>query len=139
MRRTSFSAWLLVAAVAGILVASRFGRALGPAGVILTIVLVVVGVLLVRDLIGTALTRQGPADRPPAPPRNVTPHEPALTPGAGATAPPPTRAPSVIVIEPPDETEQLAAKLRALDDLRAGGLVSDDEYEAKRARLIADF
>ena len=50
-----------------------------------------------------------------------------------------TGRPSVVVIDQPDGSERLAAKLQALDALRADGLVTDDEYEAKRAQLIADF
>ena len=45
----------------------------------------------------------------------------------------------MIVVDPPDDTERLESKLEALDRLRASGLVTDDEYEAKRAKLIADF
>jgi hypothetical protein len=47
--------------------------------------------------------------------------------------------PTVIVVEQPDGGHRLAAKLEALDRLRADGLVTDEEYEAKRAKLIADF
>ncbi len=139
MRRTSLGAWLLLAAVAAAIVVSRFGRALGPLAILLAIVLVVVAAVLVRNLIEAAKARSGgPARR--APTKNVTPREAALPPGVGyspdsAAA----RAPAVIVIDPPDASERLAAKLQALDDLRADGLVNDDEYEAKRAQLLADF
>jgi hypothetical protein len=140
VRSTSFSASLLVIAVAAAIVVGRLGRALGPMGIVLAIVLVVVALILLRNLVDAVRVRSAGRDHRQAPTKNVTPHEPALPPGAGfseeSTA---ARAPTVIVIDPPDASEQLAAKLQTLDGLRAEGLVSDDEYEAKRAKLIADF
>lgn len=139
VRRSSFGIWLLVAAVGGALVASRLGRALGPTGIVLTIVLVVLAVALLRSLLAARTQPSGPDPRRVAP-KNVTPPEPALPPGSTPTATAPgATAPSIIVVEPPDVTEQLASKLEALDRLRADGLVTDDEYEAKRAQLIEDF
>jgi hypothetical protein len=140
VRRVSFGASLLLAAVAAAVVASRLGRALGLIGIVLVFVLFVVVLVLLRSLVeGVRLTSADP-NRRRAPTKNVTPREPALPPGA-ADAPESVAAkgPSVIVIDPADASERLAAKLQALDGLRADGLVSDDEYEAKRAQLIADF
>ncbi len=139
MRRTSFSTWLLLAAVLTAVVVSRLGRALGPAGIVAAVVVVVVGIIVLRFAIEAARVRSAAAARQ-VPPKNVTPVEPALSPGASPSAwPTKVEGPSVVVIDPPTGTERLAAKLQALDDLRADGLVTDDEYEAKRAQLIADF
>jgi putative oligomerization/nucleic acid binding protein len=75
---------------------------------------------------------------PPPPPKNVTPIEPAIEASSTSLRPRPT--PQGVVIDAPlAGTDDLASKLRALDRLRAEGLVSDVEYEAKRAKLIADF
>ena len=120
-------------------VAARLSRSLGAFGLILTVFLVIVVVRLLRDLL-QARFRQSGDDRQPAATKNVTPQEGWLPPGATRTgASGSTPAPSVIVVDPPDDTERLESKLEALDRLRASGLVTDDEYEAKRAMLIADF
>jgi ABC-type sugar transport system substrate-binding protein len=140
MRRTSFNTWLLLAVVAGAVLASRFGRALGPTAIVLAVVLVVAGAFVLRGVVEVARARAAARDTLRPTTKNVTPHEPALPPGAapsiGSTA---VSGPSVIVVEPPDSSERLAAKLQALEGLRADGLVTDEEYEAKRASLIADF
>jgi putative oligomerization/nucleic acid binding protein len=140
VRSTSFSLSLLVVAVAAAIVVGRLGRALGPMGILLAVVLVVVALILLRNLVDAVRASSAGPDRRQAPTKNVTPHEPALPPGEGSSEESTAgRVPSVIVIDPPDRSEQLAAKLQALDGLRADGLVSDDEYETKRAQLIADF
>lgn len=140
MRRTSFNTWLLLAVVAGAVLASRLGRALGPAAIVLAIVLVVAGAFLLRGLVEVARARSAARDTWRPTTKNVTPHEPALSAGATSSAESvAVSGPSVIVVEPPDTTDRLASKLKALDRLRADGLVTDEEYEAKRASLIADF
>jgi hypothetical protein len=69
--------------------------------------------------------------------KDVTPREPALT--AGPIAASAARAPEVIVVDPrPDEIERLESKLDGLDRMRRNGLITDEEYEAKRAQLIAE-
>ena len=119
------------------IVAARLSRSLGAVGLILTIVLVLILLKLARDLLRARSRPAGP-DRQRAT-KNVTPQEGWLRPGdAPAPGPAPASAPPVIVVEPP-ATELLKAKLDALDRLRASGAVTDDEYEAKRAQLIADF
>jgi hypothetical protein len=135
---SSNALWLLVVVGMLAVVAARLSRSLGPVGLILTIVLVIILLKLVRDLLRARFRPSGP-DRQRAT-KNVTPQEGWLRPGDAPT-PGPTTAPtpSVIVVEPTDATERLEAKLEALDRLRATGAVSDDEYEAKRAQLIADF
>jgi hypothetical protein len=131
--------WLLLVLGMLAVVVVRLSRQLGPAGLILTIVLVVLLIRLARDLLRFRSGAKGP-DRQPAVTKNVTPREGWLPPGAaptaGVTAAP---RPSVVVVDAPDATERLETKLEALDRLRASGLVTDDEYEAKRAQLIADF
>jgi hypothetical protein len=120
-------------------VAARLSRSLGAFGLILTVFLVIVLVRLLRDLLQSRF-QQGRDDRARAATKNVTPQEGWLPPGVRPTGGPAgTPAPSVIVVDPPDATELLESKLEALDRLRASGLVTDDEYEAKRAKLIADF
>jgi hypothetical protein len=120
-------------------VAARLSRSLGAFGLILTVFLVVVLVRLLRDLLQDRFRRSGD-DQQRAATKNVTPQEGWLPPGAGTTGrSAATPAPSVIVVDPPDDTERLESKLEALDRLRASGMVTDDEYEAKRAKLIADF
>jgi hypothetical protein len=131
--------WLLVVVAMLAIVAARLSRSLGAFGLILTVFLVVVLIRLLRDLLQARFQGRGD-DRQRTATKNVTPQEGWLPPGAaprdGSAA---TPAPSVIVVDRPDDTERLESKLEALDRLRASGLVTDDEYEAKRAQLIADF
>jgi putative oligomerization/nucleic acid binding protein len=139
VRTSSNTLWLLVVVAMLAVVAARLSRSLGAFGLILTVFLVIVLVRLLRDLLQSRFRRSGDDHQPPAT-KNVTPQEGWLPPGVRPTGgPAATPAPSVIVVDPPDATEQLEAKLEALDRLRASGLVTDDEYEAKRAKLIADF
>jgi Short C-terminal domain len=136
---SSNTLWLLVVVGMLAIVAARLSRSLGAFGLILTVFLVIVLLRLARDLLQARFARRGEG-RQPAATKNVTPREGWLRPGD--TPPPgPTSAPtpSVIVVDPPDGTAQLEAKLEALDRLRATGHVTDEEYEAKRAQLIADF
>jgi hypothetical protein len=70
--------------------------------------------------------------------KDVTPRELALRPGPSAAAA--ARAPEVIVVDPrPDDIERLESKLDGLDRLRRNGLITDAEYEAKRAQIIAEI
>jgi hypothetical protein len=138
VRTSSNTLWLLVVVAMLAVVAARLSRSLGAFGLILTVFLVIVLVRLLRDLLQSRF-RQSGDDRERAATKNVTPQEGWLPPGVRPTGGPAAPAPSVIVVDPPDATEQLESKLEALDRLRASGLVTDDEYEAKRAKLIADF
>lgn len=138
MITSSNALWLLVVVGMLALVAARLSRSLGPVGLILTIVLVIVLLKLARDLLQARFGTARPD--PQRATKNVTPQEGWLKTGdAPVPGPAAAATPSVIVVEPPDVTERLEAKLEALDRLRATGLVTDDEYEAKRAKLIADF
>jgi hypothetical protein len=90
-------------------------------------ILVAVAILYVAALARMALRSQAAAS-PPQAPRNVTPIEPRVT------------APRVVIVEGPTSPgDDLESKLRTLDRLRDDGLVTDEEYEAKRASLIADL
>jgi len=136
--------WLLLVLAMLAVVVGRLSRSLGPVGLIITVVLVIVLIRLARDLL-QALSRRSGDDRQRVATKNVTPREGWLPPGdqadprsaSGSVRGP--APPSVIVVEPQDGTHRLEAKLEALDRLRATGAVTADEYEAKRAQLIADF
>jgi hypothetical protein len=99
----------------------------------------VLGILLVvaivRLLGPSMFSSRTPA--PPPVPRDVTPRDDTVAPSS-TIAPRPRGAP-VVVIEPAPGDETLEAKLATLDRLRADGRLTDAEYEAKRAQLIADF
>jgi hypothetical protein len=135
MRSSSRAGFLLFALVLALVVGSRVVRLSLPWWLLIASI-----VLLVAVAIGVGRAFGGgvaSAVRQP-PPRNVTPEEPTIAAGAGPV--PATRTPEIVVVEPTeDATARLEAKLQALDRLRANGLVSDAEYEAKRARLIAEF
>jgi hypothetical protein len=134
-RRTWNRAWLAVALTVVGLAVAREARSFGAVGLLAPILIVVV-VIIVGAIAPAWLRPWRPAAPPPAP-RDVTPREPAV--GSSSTiAPRPTPAP-VVVIEPARGGETLEAKLATLDRLRADGRLTDAEYEAKRAQLIADF
>ena len=140
VRSTSPMLWALIGIAILSLLLARATRSYGTIGIIVTVVVALLLITLARNLL-TSRSRPSGFDRWRATTKNVTPHEPALPPGVGpapgsdGAAP----TPSVIVVEPPDVTDRLSARLQALDRLRADGLVTADEYEAKRAQLIADF
>ena len=143
VRNSSPMLWALIGIAVVAVLAARVSRSFGTIGIIVTVVLVLILIALARSFLGAP--RRSGLDRWRAATKNVTPHEPALPGGRAARMDAPDapeavdRPPSVIVVEPPDMSEQLTAKLEALDRLKADGVVSEQEYEAKRARLIADF
>lgn len=125
-RRPLFGLWLLVGIVFVAWIVTRFWRGFAVFG--LMALIVPLAVLLILLGVTRAMSSRGRSsiadDWPP--PRNVTPAEPTNIEAAPST--------------PHEGTgETLEGKLRALDRLRADGLVSDAEYEAKRAQLISDF
>jgi hypothetical protein len=135
-RRTWNNAWLLLLIVVVGLVATRYARSLGLLGVIAPVLGILLVVAIVR-LLGPWMVSSGRPAPPPAP-RDVTPREPSVAPSP-TIAPRPTQAP-VVIVEPATEGDDaLEAKLATLDRLRADGRLTDAEYEAKRAQLIADF
>jgi hypothetical protein len=134
-RRTWIGAGLLVTLVVVAYVAIRFVRALGPLGIVAPIVVVLVFLWVLHDF---GLWRL--PSRPSGPslgPRNVTPPE-ASNPARPSSARRPP-SPPVVILEPAPAAETLKTKLATLDQLRDDGRLTDAEYEAKRAQLIADF
>lgn len=72
--------------------------------------------------------------------KDVTPDEPRLPAGDGHVPAAEGRSGSeVIVVEAGPPVGELEAKLRAIEGLRANGLLTEAEYEAKRAQLIAEY
>jgi hypothetical protein len=140
---SSTAVWLLLVLAMLAVFVARVSRSLGPVGLIVTVILIIVLVRLARDLLQALSRRSGEGDQRAAT-KNVTPQEGWLQPGdrvdprslSGSER---GSGPSVVIVEPQDGTERLEAKLEALDRLRATGAVTDAEYEAKRAQLIADF
>jgi hypothetical protein len=132
VRNSSRATWLVIGFGLALLVGSRFVRISPSIWLVLSAVVVVL-VLIVGRQFGAGSV----SGFRRTPPRNVTPDEPTIAPGA--TIEPIARPPEVIVVEPGDDAERLEAKLQALDRLRANGLVTEAEYEAKRALLIAEF
>jgi hypothetical protein len=123
--------WLLLFVfVIGTTIALRVLRVPGLAAV------VIIGFVLLWIAGAMLAGAKSSRDAERRPPKNVTPVEPAITAGPIGR---PNRSSDVIVVEPHHGTEQLQAKLESLERLRADGLVTDAEYEAKRAQLIADF
>jgi hypothetical protein len=133
-------AWLVVALVVVGLVAARYARAFGLLGIVGSMLVAVVVVLAILRAVGPSWIISSRPTAPPPDARNVTPPEPPIPTSSRSTiAPRPSTSP-VVVIEPAGPAaETLEAKLIALDRLRDDGRLTDAEYEAKRAQLIADF
>jgi hypothetical protein len=147
-RRTWNVAWLVVALIIGGLVAARYARVFGLLGILASVLIAVVVVLAILRAIGPTWFIPSRPPVPPPDPRNVTPPEPPISTrstsssssGWGSTIGPRPASPPVVVIEPGGSAaETLEAKLLTLDRLRGEGRLTDAEYEAKRAQLIADF
>lgn len=131
MRNPARASWLLfVVFLIGSAILLRFVRAPWLAVVLLV---AFVGIRLLLAVAATRWTRE-PGPRAT---KNVTPVEPALP--AGRLASPDRPASGVVVLDPEPPIDDLEAKLEVLERLRANGLVSEAEYEAKRSSLIADF
>jgi hypothetical protein len=133
-RRTWIGGGLLVALVVVAIVAIRFVRSFGPLGIVAPIVVVAVFLWVLHDF-GLWSFRSRPTG-PSLGPRNVTPPE-ASAPNGPPVTPRPASHPVVVVEPMPAET--LETKLATLDRLRDDGRLTDAEYDAKRAQLIADF
>jgi len=145
-RRTLNVAWLLVVLIIGGLVAARYARVFGLLGILASVLIAVVVVLAILRAIGPTWVIGSRPPTPPPDPRNVTPPEPPISTrsgsssGSSSTIGPRPASPPVVVIEPTGPAaETLEAKLLTLDRLREDGRLTDAEYEAKRAQLIADF
>jgi hypothetical protein len=124
------SIWLVVGVVLVTTIALRQLRA--PTLVSLAVIGIVI-VWIVYSMVSAARAARRPPERHAT--KNVTPVESALP--SGRIAPRSDR--DVVILDAADPTARLAEKLDALDRLRADGVVSDDEYETKRAQLIAEF
>ena len=141
-RRTWNVAWLVVAFVLVGLVAARYARAFGLPGILASALIAVVVVLAILRALGPKWVSPLRPPGPPPEPRNVTPPEPPVTTSSrsSSTIGPRPTSPPVVVIEPTGAAaETLEEKLVTLDRLRDDGRLTDAEYEAKRAQLIADF
>ena len=145
-RRTWNVAWLVVALIIGGLVAARYARVFGLLGILASVVIAVVVILAILRAIGPTWVIGSRPPVPPPDPRNVTPPEPPISTrsssssGSSSTIGPRPASAPVVVIEPTGPAaETLEAKLLTLDRLREDGRLTDAEYEAKRAQLIADF
>jgi hypothetical protein len=130
-------AWLVIALIVIGLAVAREARTFGLFGILGPVIAVVAVLLIVRAVAPSWIRPPRPSARPPVP-RDVTPREPVVTPGSTISSRP--RPAPVVVIEPAaDAGETLETKLATLDRLREDGRLTDVEYEAKRAQLIADF
>lgn len=130
-------AWLVVALIVIGLAIAREARTFGIFGLLGPVIAVVVVLIIVRA-VAPAWIRPSRPSATQRGPRDVTPPEPVVTPSS-TIAPRPAPVP-VIVIDPAAEVvETLESKLATLDRLHDDGRLTDAEYEAKRAQLIADF
>lgn len=96
------------------------------------IVIAVVAAVLLPAI--PALLRRAP-EKTPVPPLMGTPlaFAPASPPPA-ASAPEPVRAPATTA-----KAEDIAARLRQLDQLKESGLLSGDEYNQRRKQILAEL
>jgi hypothetical protein len=137
-RRAWNNAWLLLAIVVIGLVATRYARSFGLFGILAPVIGVLLVMAILRILGPMWLARPRTPEPPPSP-RNVTPAE---APAPTSSTIGPRAAPAPVVVEPAArdaEVETLETKLATLDRLHDEGRLTDLEYEAKRAQLIADF
>jgi hypothetical protein len=129
--RTYYGLLLICAGVGLVTLVLTRGRALA-------VVAIVVAFVVVGGQIAASRRDRGEDSGPAM--RNVTPDDPFVA--SGSTIAPRQAASPAVVIEPApsgEAAESLETKLATLDRLRDGGRLTDAEYEAKRAQLIADF
>jgi len=134
-RRTWIGAWIVVALVLVAIIAFRFVRSFGLLGIVAPIVVVAVFLWVLHDF-GLWSLRSRPS-APSRGPRNVTPPEASIPKSPPITPWP--RSHPVVIIEPAPTAETLETKLATLDRLRDDGRLTESEYEAKRAKLIAEY
>jgi hypothetical protein len=132
-------AWLVVALIVVGLAMAREARSFGFLGVVGPVVAFVLVLVIVRAVAPGWMVSSRRRSGPTPAPRDVTPREPAISAGS-SIAPRPSPAPVVILDAAPDQAiATLEAKLATLDRLHDDGRLTDAEYEAKRAQLIADY
>ncbi|HET9456408.1 MAG TPA: SHOCT domain-containing protein [Candidatus Limnocylindrales bacterium] len=138
MRTSTNGAWLAIGLFVILFVVGVVARSGDTAAIIVTVAITLIAVNALRSWHRAARPGGMPGWRPPM--RNVTPADPRLGRPSGAREGNEIgSSPTVVVVEPEAALDGLEAKLQVLDRLRANGLVSEAEYEAKRARLIAEF
>ena len=133
-------AWLVVALVVVGLIAARYARAFGLLGILGSMLVAVVVVLAILRAVGPTLGHPlASALASARSPQHNAAERPTSSSSSSTIGPRPSTSP-VVVIEPTEAApETLEAKLATLDRLRDDGRLTDAEYEAKRAQLIADF
>jgi hypothetical protein len=139
-----FVALLLVAAAAVVVGAVDFHDAdTRPGMEIVAFVAATVLLLTVPGMLSAG------APRPAAPaPAAAPPPPPAAAPPAAAPPPPPAAAPPAAAPPPPApagfdaqraRAEDVASRLRQLDQLRESGLLPDAEYAERRRQILAEL
>jgi len=138
MRTSSNGAWLAIGLLVVLFLVGGLARSGDTAALIVIVVITIIAINALRSY--HSAPRPGGVPGWQSPLKNVTPVDPAVAPPADsdAVAEAGRAEPTVIVVEP-EPIEGLEARLQALDRLKANGVITHAEYEAKRARLIADF
>lgn len=127
--------WAFVALAAIAILGSRLWRLAGPGGLLLTVLVVIVALSVIRAV----TARPGPSPEPRPSPKDVTPREPHIAASGGGAIKSAARPPVIVVDAPSAPVDDLEQRLRSLERLRTNGLLTEEEYEAKRARVIAEF
>jgi hypothetical protein len=134
VQRSTLVGVLVLIAVA-VAVGSRAFRLGGPGGALFAMLVVLVVISMIRGW--SRWSRPGAAPWRPAP-RDVTPRQERLaSPDEGRIASS-TRRPIVVVESASQSVDDVEHRLESLDRLRRNGLLTDAEYEAKRAQVIAE-
>ncbi len=135
MQRSTLIGVLVLIAVA-VAVGSRAFRLGGPGGALFAIFVVFMVISMIRGW--SRRSTPGVARWRPAP-RDVTPREERLVPPDEGRIASAAQRP-IVVVEPGSQSiEDVEHRLESLDRLRRNGLLTDAEYEAKRAQVIAEF
>jgi Short C-terminal domain len=109
------------------------------AAIILALVFLPMGILPLIGAVGFGAGRKrffGGSDKPRTYPRPAPPDMPFSIPPA---RPPAAPAAAVSSSAPGAQAGDVAARLRKLDELRDSGLLTDDEFEAKKAEILREL
>lgn len=93
-----------------------------------------------REMLNQKHELEGEFSRPTSPPLRAAPASGSAPPSAGSapSVPPPPSAPAAPPAPPPGMTpDEVTRTLAGLADLRDRGAITDDEYERKKAELLA--